>query len=124
MHFELGTILVPLTEEGVLILASGMTFYNMKSFFNPSNEFTNANLKFHEYLKDALTNEKYTNKERESRLVKWNSALDKSWQICHPREEHLIPLHVAAGAAKGNIATIYEFQTLGYSIFNAIFYSK
>jgi aromatic ring-opening dioxygenase catalytic subunit (LigB family) len=35
--------------------------------------------------------------ERNARLVKWEHA--PAARLCHPREEHLLPLMVAAGAA-------------------------
>jgi aromatic ring-opening dioxygenase catalytic subunit (LigB family) len=35
--------------------------------------------------------------EREARLAQWESAPHARY--CHPREEHLLPLHVCCGAA-------------------------
>jgi aromatic ring-opening dioxygenase catalytic subunit (LigB family) len=50
-HINIGEIRAPLTEEGVLIFASGLSFHNMKGFFSPSNEIKNASVTFHNYLK-------------------------------------------------------------------------
>ena len=50
--------------------------------------------------------------KRETKLVEWESA--PMARECHPREEHLLPLHVIAGAAGEDLATLpYRESIMG-----------
>ena len=53
---------------------------------------------FERWLIDICTDEKITYSERTTRLVEWNQAPFAKY--CHPREEHLLPLHVCFGLSK------------------------
>jgi aromatic ring-opening dioxygenase catalytic subunit (LigB family) len=119
LHFRVGEIISTLSQDGVLILCSGLSFHNMKGFFSPSKEIINASIEFHNYLKDALANKNYSNDERKEKLVKWSSI--KEGRLCHPREEHLVPLFTAAGAGLSNRATVVEFKIMNYDTMNVIF---
>jgi aromatic ring-opening dioxygenase catalytic subunit (LigB family) len=121
LHYEIGEILSPLTNEGVLVLASGMSFHNIKAFFNPSKEIHTANMTFTSFLLDTLTSSKYSNSERKRKLVDLKEANKNTFRLCHPREEHLIPLLVIAGAAKGSNATSQQFEALNFLLVNFVF---
>ena len=54
---------------------------------------------FDAYLADAVANPQHSAEQRLSLLRGWDKA--PSARQCHPREEHLLPLHVVAGAAQG-----------------------
>lgn len=54
---------------------------------------------FDAYLQDALTSPQHSAAQRQKLLERWDEA--PSARECHPREEHLLPLHVIAGAANG-----------------------
>lgn len=94
-HIKLGEALTPLREEGVFILGSGMSYHNMRGFNNPrSNQDSEP---FHDFLRNSLTaTSSYS--ERKAALAKWTKGAKA--RECHPREEHLIPLHVILGATK------------------------
>ena len=50
--------------------------------------------------------------QRETRLVEWEQAPQA--RACHPREEHLLPLHVIAGAAAEDVASLpYRERIMG-----------
>ena len=49
--------------------------------------------------------------EREGRLIGWAQA--PSARYCHPREEHLLPLHVCVGMAGAAGAVVSDDQILG-----------
>lgn len=89
-HLEMGRKLAPLREEGVLIIGSGMSFHNLRAFGpaaeRPSNEF------------DAWLSKTVASADRNQRLTRWEEA--PYARFAHPREEHLLPLMVAAGAAR------------------------
>ena len=72
-------------------------------------------------MKDSLTNTELDQAKREKNLINWKNSPSNSGKLSHPREEHLIPLYVAAGAASGTIPYLQEFELMGYQIFNALF---
>jgi len=97
-HIELGKALRPLRDEGVLIMGSGMTHHNLQTMMKNmrgSNSTTPASERFDEWLTDVLT--RATPETRERSLAVWDTAPDA--RRAHPREEHLLPLHVIVGAA-------------------------
>jgi aromatic ring-opening dioxygenase catalytic subunit (LigB family) len=92
-HIGVGQMLEPLREEGVLILGSGLTYHNMRGFGNPAS--TAVASAFEHYLFDAVT--QADPEQRNQMLVDWLDA--PGARLAHPREDHLIPLMVVAGAA-------------------------
>lgn len=87
-HLELGRALAPLRDEGVLILGSGSSFHNFAQFGSPRS------VEFDDWLNATVV---ATRAERWQALVEWTSA--PAARIAHTREEHLMPLMVAVGAA-------------------------
>lgn len=91
LHLAAGRALAALRDEGVLIIASGMSFHNLRAYFQPQTlERARA---FDAWLTEAVASPAA---ERDARLTNWRSAPFATF--AHPREEHLIPLFVAAGA--------------------------
>jgi aromatic ring-opening dioxygenase catalytic subunit (LigB family) len=91
-HYAAGRALKPLRAEGVLIVGSGMSWHNMRGF-RPA--FTERSRRFDAWLAAAMTDPK----GREEAISRWESAPHA--REAHPREEHLAPLFVAAGAGDG-----------------------
>jgi aromatic ring-opening dioxygenase catalytic subunit (LigB family) len=91
-HFRLGEALKPLRNEGVLILGSGLSFHNMSKFGPPGTAISET---FEAWLTQSMS--LTDTAERYDRLMAWASA--PAARQAHPREDHLIPLMVAAGAA-------------------------
>jgi aromatic ring-opening dioxygenase catalytic subunit (LigB family) len=91
-HLAIGAALTPLRDQGVLIIGSGSSFHNLRTYFDGAPE---AAEQFDSWLTEAAENPE----GREAKLIGWQSA--PAARACHPREEHLIPLMVAAGAARG-----------------------
>ena len=69
-----------------------------------------ANDVFQDWLIDVCT-VPYTQAEREQRLVEWEKA--PAARYCHPREEHLLPLHVCQAMADQPARLIFDDQILG-----------
>jgi aromatic ring-opening dioxygenase catalytic subunit (LigB family) len=92
-HLRVGELLAPLREEGILILGSGLTYHNMRGFGNPAS--TAVASAFEHYLHTAVTQPDAAVRRR--LLVDWAQA--PSARQAHPREDHLLPLMVVAGAA-------------------------
>ena len=98
-HIELGRALQPLLNKNILLLGSGFSFHNLRAFFAPMSAAERAqNLAFEDWLIDSCCNPQYNFQQREQRLIDWRQAPHARY--CHPREEHLLPLHVCVGAAQ------------------------
>jgi aromatic ring-opening dioxygenase catalytic subunit (LigB family) len=92
LHVAAGRALAPLRDEGVLVLGSGMSCHNLRAMGDPRLAAPSA--EFDRWLTAAAAAE---SAERDALLARWDSA---PWaRACHPREEHLLPLMVAAGAS-------------------------
>lgn len=110
-HIAIGKALAPLREQGVLIVGSGMSFHNMRAFFSGDPATKGKSETFDQWLTETLTASSLTNQEREQRLRTWASAPQA--RFCHPREEHLLPLHACWGAAsQGSFAAEQNFTGL------------
>lgn len=92
IHLAAGRALAPLRDEGVLLLGSGMSFHNMQGFFQGG--FDHPSRQFDHWLSQAVAG---SEEERNQALTRWAQA--PGARQCHPREEHLLPLMVVAGAA-------------------------
>lgn len=98
-HIALGEALQRLDYDDLLVIGSGFSFHNMKAFFSPTtNEIRSLNEAFEAWLQDTLTNKTFTEEQRKETLVAWEDA--PGARFCHPREEHLLPLHVCYGLAR------------------------
>jgi aromatic ring-opening dioxygenase catalytic subunit (LigB family) len=91
-HIAAGKALAALRDEGVLIVGSGMSYHNMRAFRTPMA--TAPSLVFDNWLTDALAQSDAD--ARLDRLTHWGEGA--AARNAHPREEHLLPLMVAAGA--------------------------
>jgi aromatic ring-opening dioxygenase catalytic subunit (LigB family) len=91
LHLRAGRALAPLRDEGVLIVGSGMSFHNLRAYMRP--ETLGASRAFDAWLTKSVES---AGAERDARLGQWREAPYAAF--CHPREEHLVPLFVAAGA--------------------------
>jgi aromatic ring-opening dioxygenase catalytic subunit (LigB family) len=96
-HIALGRALAPLRDEGVLIVGSGLSYHNLRAFGPQAKAPSQA---FDAWLQAAMAAEPA---QREALLNHWELA--PAARQCHPREEHLLPLMVALGAALGDVAT-------------------
>lgn len=96
-HIQVGEALAPLRDEGVLIIGSGLTYHNMRGFGR--RESYEPSVQFEQYLNQAISNP--DPKQRNKALVNWEQA--PFARLVHPKEDHLIPLMVVAGAAAESV---------------------
>ncbi|MBK7585850.1 MAG: dioxygenase [Myxococcales bacterium] len=96
-HLALGRALAPLRDEGVLIVGSGMSFHNLRTMLGGagSSASLGPSQEFDGWLAEVCAGPPA---ERDAHLEGWSRA--PSGRYCHPREEHLLPLMVVAGAAQ------------------------
>ena len=109
-HLAIGRALAPLRDEGVLIIGSGMTFHNMRRFrFDGGDDVDPDSISFDSWLSETVT---LPESERNERLSHWADA--PGGRAGHPREEHLLPLHVVAGAALEDAGKqVFQDRVLG-----------
>ncbi|KAA6425496.1 MAG: aromatic ring-opening dioxygenase catalytic subunit [Trebouxia sp. A1-2] len=118
-HLKLGEALAPLRDEGVMIVGSGLSYHNMRGFVfrgrgDPTSTKT-ASQEFDAYIQDALLNPEHSPQQRRQLLLDWEQG--PSARLCHPTEEHLLPLMVAAGAAHyGQAQVTFDEELLGAKV--------
>jgi aromatic ring-opening dioxygenase catalytic subunit (LigB family) len=105
LHLAAGRALASLRDEGVLIVGSGMSFHNLRAYGNPAA--LEPSRLFDHWLDHAVEAEPAARAEQ---LARWQQA--PAARISHPREEHLIPLMVAAGAAEQAGEQIFESEVM------------
>ncbi len=110
-HVALGKALRSLKDMNVLVIGSGFSFHNMMGFFGqPVDAPDPANDAFQDWLIDVVTGA-HGQDEREQRLIEWQRA--PSARYCHPREEHLLPVHVCQGMADAPGKLVFDDRILG-----------
>ncbi len=101
-HWAAGRALAPLRSQGVLLVASGLSYHNLRP--NPGRAAPDS-LAFDNWLNDAVRNPD----TRAEHLLHWAQA--PAARASHPREDHLIALLVAAGAAGHEAVTRIYHET-------------
>ena len=111
LHIKLGQALQGLNRNNLLVIGSGFSFHNMKAFFAPeTSESKTGNEAFENWLLETCSSRDLDEGERMERLVRWEEA--PFARYCHPREEHLLPLHVCYGLAGTYCTEYYELNIL------------
>ena len=110
-HIALGEALRDLMHENILIIGSGFSFHNMRAFsWRGENAPDDANDAFQNWLIETCSGE-MTFQEPKQRLIAWKKA--PSALYCHPREEHLLPLHVCVGLSEHPAQKIFDDYIVG-----------
>ena len=108
-HLAMGRALAPLRDEGVLLVGSGLSYHNLRAFGPSARPVAEA---FDAWLRQVGT---LPRAERDEKLTHWADA--PSARQAHPREEHLLPMMVAAGAAGEDVGVIpYRGSIFGLPI--------
>ena len=110
LHLSIGKALSALRSNNVLIIGSGMSFHDVGALMGRRS--TKESAAFDEWLNNTV---RETQSERDGLLIGWQRA--PAARHCHPREEHLLPLHVVAGAAGEDPGTNdFRGDVLGASV--------
>lgn len=110
VHLRIGRALMPLRDEGVLIIGSGMSYHNLRGWKDP---YADAQGRFDAWLRETATLGPVS---RDRRLANWLEA--PAARLAHPRAEHLLPVMVVAGAAgedRGKVGYHGMFMRRGIS---------
>jgi aromatic ring-opening dioxygenase catalytic subunit (LigB family) len=114
-HIAIGRALAPLRDENVLIIGSGLSYHNLRQFGPQGRAASHA---FDQWLQHTMVD--LSPDQRQQALLRWDTA--PAARVAHPREDHLVPLMVAAGAAEHEAAaSVYHeddfFGSLAVSSF-------
>lgn len=97
-HLAIGKALQALDYDNLLVIGSGFSFHNMAEFYAPETEEGRLkNQQFEHWLQATLTDKQLDETQRYQLLLNWLQA--PYARYCHPREEHLLPLHLCYGLA-------------------------
>ncbi len=111
IHLTIGEALLGLTEQNILLIGSGFSFHNMQAFdWSGSNRQDDINDAFQDWLIDTCTGDMPA-EARKKLLMDWKTA--PGARYCHPREEHLLPLHVCSSCAAAPAEKIFDDYILG-----------
>jgi len=97
-QINLGKAIAELAEQDVLIVGSGLSFHNLQVLMSKDPAVLEKSRTFDNWLNHVIIDKALTWQEREDALVNWIDAPQA--RFAHPREEHLLPLHVCFGAAQ------------------------
>ena len=111
-HIDMGAAIAPILADDVLILGSGLSFHNMQAFgpANPASGVDGDNEVFDAWLADVCTDPSLDEPTRRERLIAWSEAPAARYN--HPREEHLLPLHVCYGAGGAPATRTFDGRVL------------
>lgn len=110
-HIRLGQALTSLREQNILFLGSGMSFHNLQAVFaGEQPQLRAASDQFHQWLLHTIADPDTPVAQKHAALAQWDKA--PYARFCHPREEHLLPLHVCAGIAGATPARVLFDEAL------------
>ncbi len=112
-HVAIGRALGGLKDEPLLFLGSGFSFHNLREIMGKRDAAADArNQAFEAWLADTMSDGDLPENEREARLLDWAAAPHARY--CHPREEHLLPLHTCYGFAGRAAKTVFQEPVVGF----------
>ena len=109
-HIRMGEALSGLSSDNILIIGSGFSFHNLRELMRASNVNRDTdNEAFESWLLETCSSNELAKSDRSQRLVNWETAPGARYS--HPREEHLLPLHVCFGVS-GQACTWHDQVTI------------
>jgi len=114
-HVAVGKALAPLLDDGAILIGSGLSFHNLGALLRGKPMPADEDRAFDDWLNETLLDPALSAAERDARLAAWADA--PGARFCHPREDHLLPLHVCYGAAAAadlRPANIFRDRLMGF----------
>ncbi len=105
-HWKMGEALRPLLDRNILFIGSGFSFHNMRLFYQPDDKQNHA---FQDFLIQTCASDIPLSKRKDA-LVGWEQA--PFARYCHPREEHLLPLHVCCSLAQSKARVVFDDEII------------
>ncbi|KAF2810305.1 Extradiol aromatic ring-opening dioxygenase [Mytilinidion resinicola] len=102
-HYRVGQALESLRDEGVLIIGAGMAVHNLHDYRKTlqargAGKTMPYAFSFDEALKEAATADPEERRAKMAALMRRSDARE-----AHPTWEHILPIHIAAGAASSGL---------------------
>lgn len=114
-HIAIGKALALLQRPKILIIGSGFSFHNMNAFFTKTTAaIEQKNMDFDRWLTSVCSHPTLDEEQRMNELIQWEQA--PSARFCHPREEHLLPLHVCYGVAQSAAKQIFSWKIMNKQV--------
>lgn len=116
-HIKMGKAIASLDWPNLMVIGSGMSFHNPRAIASPPAGAQELNRQFHDWLDTTLVSPDVPFEQRSAALVAWEEA--PAARFCHPREEHLIPLHVCFGMSAGSqtpAKVAFETEIMGTKV--------
>ncbi|KAI9503828.1 Extradiol ring-cleavage dioxygenase, class III enzyme, subunit B [Coemansia spiralis] len=98
-HLRLGEILSPLRDQGIVVVGSGMAVHNLRDFFGSQGSSSNGVRPYVEPFDKEIEKAILDTAPESRRKAVADLAKSANLRKAHPTLEHLLPLHVAVGAA-------------------------
>ncbi len=112
-HLQLGDAMRDLGVDKLLWLGSGYSFHNMQALMSKKDdEPDELNIAFEDWLANTLTNRSLSQTDRMLQLQNWQQA--PGGLYCHPREEHLLPLHICLGLGNNPASNWFDDRVGGF----------
>ena len=108
LHLKLGRALAPLRDDDILIIGSGLSYHNLREIRTIGSE---PSALFDAWLQKVLVHDPVS--QRSDALCQWENA--PAARRAHPREDHLLPLMVAVGAAETETATCVHHEVTAFA---------
>lgn len=122
-HLQMGRALQQVSYDNLLVIGSGFSFHNMREFFSASSaDSDRKNKEFEQWLASTISDPAIDEDARWQALLNWETAPHA--RFCHPREEHLLPLHVCYGLAERQCDWHTSVEVLGKSAGMAHWYNR
>lgn len=109
-HIAMGRALRVLRDRRLLVLGSGATYHNLQAYFAGTMD-RDAHHQFENWLAQQCCDETLSDDTRQTALAHWQRA--PGALHCHPRAEHLMPLQVCAGMARGPAQRVFFDEVMG-----------
>jgi len=116
-NWALGKAITSLRNEGILILSGGLTVHNLQdpASFHPGT----ASLPFHRF-NDAVASAISVSDPDARRTALVRLTQHECFRSAHPREEHFVPIYVAAGAGEDGgvhvLSGLYGCQAVAFGV--------
>ncbi|KAK1234473.1 hypothetical protein PQX77_002327 [Marasmius sp. AFHP31] len=116
-NWKIGKAVAQLRKEGILVLSGGLPIHNLRDFdsFNPDTAKPLYH-EFHKALVDAVQVPELD--ARKKALIALTSH--QGFRLANPREDHFVPLYVAAGAGEeGRVQVLnglYGIPTVAFGL--------
>ncbi|KAJ7646974.1 Extradiol aromatic ring-opening dioxygenase [Roridomyces roridus] len=117
VNWDVGKTVAKLREEGILVLSGGLTVHNLRDFscFSPDTA-KPAHIEFDRAIIEAVKLK--DDAARKTALI--NLVQHPGFRACHPREDHFVPIYIAAGAGDGGAARLvtdtYGSETVAFGL--------